>query len=404
MSQKTNHKDRRVKALVGGALINGTEKPSIDDAVVVFDGDSIIAVGPADSTKIPDQAELINIPGKTIIPGLINCHTHICLDGSMDSVGVLMKRSFTENVLIAAKHAEDTLQAGITTIRDLGGWQGVDIGMKKSINAGITGGPRMVVSGKLLCMTGGTAHMIGREADGPDEVRKAAREQLKAGADCIKVMATGGVLTEGSDIGACQYTVDEMRAAVEEAKKLGKHTAAHGHGTAGIKNAILAGADSIEHGSYLDGEVIDLMLEHGTTLVPTLAPGNLIIEEGFEAGIPPSLIEKAKPAAEAQMVSFKRAYEAGVHIAAGNDGGTPFNRSDNLAYELACMVNAGMSNSEALLSATSNAAELIGMACELGTVAIGKRADLVVLDADPLDDINAVQKVHLVIKNGHRVD
>ena len=403
MSQKTNHKNGGVKALIGGVLINGTGKPSIDDAVVVFDGDRISAVGSADSTKIPDQAELINVFGKTIIPGLINCHTHICLDGSMDAIGVLMNRSITENVLIAAKHADDTVRAGITTIRDLGGWQGVDIGMKKSINACITGGPRMVVSGRLLCMTGGTAHMIGREVDGPDEVRKAAREQLKAGVDCIKVMATGGVLTEGSDIGACQYTVDEMRAAVEEAKKLGKRTAAHGHGTAGIKNAILAGADSIEHGSFLDDEVIDLMLEHGTTLVPTLAPGNLILEKGLEAGISSSLFEKAKPAAEAQMESFTRAHEAGVQIAAGNDGGTPFNRSDNLAYELACMVNAGMSNSEALLSATSAAAELLGKSDEIGTVAVGKYADLVVLDADPLDDINAVQKVHLVIKNGHQV-
>jgi len=372
MPKKNDDMHGWVKALVGGSLIDGRGMLPIEDAVVVIDGDRIRAVGTPDSTSIPEGTEVINVTGKTIIPGMINYHTHMCLDGSFDPVGALKKRSFTENVLVAAKHVEDTLRAGVTTVRDLGGWQGVDIGLKGAIKTGVIPGPRMVVSGKLLCMTGGTAHSIGCEADGPDEVRKAAREQLKAGADCIKVMATGGVMTEGSDIGASQYTIEEMRAAFDVAKKMGILTAAHGHGTAGIKNAILAGVDSIEHGSYLDDEIIDLMLEHGTVLVPTLAPGYLILKKGIEAGIPPFMIEKTKPAVEAQLGSFRLAHEAGVRIAAGNDGGTPFNRSDNLACELECMVDAGMSTTEALYSAHSTAADLLQLSDEIGTAVVGK--------------------------------
>jgi len=396
-------KGRHLKALVGGRLIDGTGRTPIEDAVVVIKGGRVSSVGKADATIIPAGAELIHVTGKTIIPGLTNCHTHLCLDGSGDPVAAWQQRSFTENVLIAANHAEATLRAGVTTVRDLGGWEGVDLGLKKAINDGAILGPRMLVSGKPLCMTGGHGHFMGREIDGADEARKGAREQLKAGADIVKVMATGGVMTPGIEPGSAQLTYEELRAAIEEAGKAGKLTATHAQGTAGIKNAIRAGIHSIEHGFFLDLEAIDMMLERGVFLVPTLAALHEMIERGTEFGIPAFMIEKASRATDAHLDSFRRAREAGVRIAAGNDGGTPFNRADNLVSELECMVKAGMSPAEALAAAHSVAAELLRMTDQIGSVEPGKLADLVVLDADPLVDISAVRQVHTTIKTGQRI-
>jgi imidazolonepropionase-like amidohydrolase len=392
-----------MKALVGGTLIDGTGGAPLEDAVIVIEGDRISSVGRAEATPVPPEAEVIDVTGKTVIPGLINCHTHLCLDGSPDPLTALNQRSVTENVLVAAKHAEAALRAGVTTVRDLGGWQGVDLGLRKAIDDGLIPGPRMLVSGKALCMTGGQAHSIGREVDGPDEARKGAREQLKAGADIIKVMATGGVMTPGVEPGSTQLTFEELRAAIEEAEKASKLTATHAQGTTGIKNAVRAGIDSIEHGFFLDAEAIDMMLERGTFLVPTLAALYEAIERGPGFGIPAFMIEKARRASDAHLDSFSRAREAGVRIAAGNDGGTPFNRADNLASELERMVAAGMSCVEALATAHSAASELLRMADQIGTVEPGKLADLVVLDADPHVDISAVRQVHLVIKAGQRV-
>jgi imidazolonepropionase-like amidohydrolase len=244
---------------------------------------------------------------------------------------------------------------------------------------------------------------MGREVDGPDEARKGAREQLKAGADVIKVMATGGVMTPGVAPDSVQLTFEELRAAIEEAAHAGKIAAAHAQGTLGIQNAIRAGADSIEHGVFLDAETIDMMLEREIFLVPTLAPLYKVIERGPESGIPVFVIEKAKRVSDAHLDSFRRAREAGVRIAAGNDGGTPFNRADNLVSELERLVAAGMSCIEALAAAHSTAADLLRMAEQIGTVEPGKLADLVVLDADPQVDVSAVRQVHMVIKAGQRI-
>ena len=403
MHPESQESNGHVKAVVGGKLIDGTGMAPIEDAVVVIEGDRIRSVGQADATTVPAGSEVIDVTGKTVMPGLINCHAHLCLDGSPDPVTALQQRSVTENALLAAKHAEAALRAGVTTVRDLGGWEGVDLGIKKGINDGLILGPRMLVSGKLLCMTGGTAHVIGREVDGPDEARKGAREQLKAGVDVIKVMATGGVLTAGTDPGSAQLTFEELCAAVEEAKKAGRLTAAHAHGATGVKNAIRAGTDSIEHGIFLDAEAIDMMLEMETFYVPTLAATYEIITKGPEFGIPAFIVDKAQRASDAHLDSFRRAREAGVRIAVGNDGGTPFNRADNLASELELMVDAGMSCVEALAAAHGTAAELLHMAEQIGTVKPGRLADLVVLDADPQTDISAVRQVHMVIKAGQQV-
>ncbi|MGQ9518416.1 MAG: amidohydrolase family protein [Anaerolineae bacterium] len=384
-------------------LFDGTGRvwPS---AAVCIQEERIQGVYERTPEAISPEETVLDLAGKTVIPGLINCHTHLCLDAGPDPTGIWMRQTITKNVLVAAQHAERTLRAGITTVRDLGGMEYVDIALRDAINEGLIAGPRMRVSGKVICMTGGHGWGPGgREADGPDEVRKAAREQLKAGADIIKIMATGGVMTLGVEPGSQQLTEEEMRAAVEEARKAGKLTASHAQGTAGIKAVVRAGIDSIEHGFYLDDEAIELMLAHGTYYVPTLAALHHILEAGTAAGIPAFMVEKSLRARDAQLDSFERARRAGVPIAAGNDGGTPFNPAGNLPSELERLVENGMTPAEALMSATKVAAQLLRMEAEIGTIEAGKRADLVVLEADPLEDIRGVHQVWMVIKDGRIV-
>jgi len=358
-----------------------------------------IAAISAEPLDAPD-ATVYDLAGLTIVPGLMNAHAHICLDGSADPDATLRAETPAETAIRSARRLVETINAGVTTIRDVGGPHGVDIALMRMVERGEIVGPRMLASGKVVTMTGGHGWtLMGREADGPAEARKAAREQLKAGARHIKVMATGGMMTPGQRAGAPQLTTEEMAAAIEEAHKAGFKTGAHVESAEGAKNAVLAGIDSVEHGHGTNEEVIDLMIERGTFLVPTILSDIAINERGTEYGIPAFVVEKCRPMFESLLRAFELARKAGVPIAAGNDGGAPFVHCGDIAGEIELYVRYGMTPTQALRSATENTAKLFGL-CNVGRLEAGYTADLLAVAGDPLQDISALRQVRWVIKEG----
>ena len=389
-------------------IIDGTgSAPCEDMDVLVSDGriHAIEAHGVLNYDE--QQTEVYHLRGMALLPGLIDCHVHIMMDGGPEG-RVKPEESLGFCLLRAAYHARCTLEAGITTVRDLGGQAHLEFALREAIEAGYCSGPRLVLAGKLLSMTSAGAEAFAgmyREADGVDEVRKAAREQLKAGANVIKVMATGAVMTPGEEPGASQYALDEMRAAAEEAHKVGRKMAAHAHGSAGILTAVRAGADTIEHGSLLCDslEAIRLMAERGVFLVPTLAAG---IMSQHAQDIPAFMAEKDQRLLEAHHRSVRMALQAGVPIAMGTDAGVPFVKHGDNAIELLLMVDAGLTPMQAIVASTSNAARALSLASEIGTIEVGKCADLLILDGDPLQDIGIVTRkecIRMVVQDGNVV-
>ncbi|MDN5332700.1 MAG: hypothetical protein PWP45_1925 [Tepidanaerobacteraceae bacterium] len=383
-------------------LIDGTGREPVTDATLVIEDGAIKAVGGREVTYAPD-AKVLELPGCTILPGFIDAHVHLTMPPVGDPIKVIMSESDATTALRAAVHAKKTLESGVTTVRDMGGKNYVDLALRDAIAGGMILGPRMLAAGRPVVMTGGHGWPMAREADGPDEVRKAVREQLKAGADVIKLMATGGVMTPGVEPGSPQLTFEELKAGVEEAGKAGRRTASHAQGTTGIKNAVLAGVTSIEHGIFLTDEIIELMLERGTYLVPTLVAPYWIVKKGRAAGIPDYAVKKSEDVIEAHLASFRKALAAGVKIAFGTDAGTPFNEHGANTFELELMVENGMSPMQALEAATRVSAELLGIADKVGTLEPGKLADVVVVAGNPLEDIKAVREIRLVVKEGQVV-
>lgn len=376
--------------VIGGQVRKGV-------SVLVRDG-LIMEVG--EKLEAPEGAERIDLKGKTLLPGLFNCHTHMC---SAATPGPSEPRSDAQVTIETLGRLKQFLKSGVTFIRDVGGTHYIDVDLRDAAIRGEILAPEMQVSGRCICMTGGHGHKSGREADGADECRKAAREQLKAGADWIKVMATGGVMTKGVEPGSSQLTEEELRAAIEEAHKAGAKTCTHAQGMEGIKNALRAGVDSIEHGFFMDDWCFCFMKEHNVFYVPTLAAPYWIKVNGTEAGIAEYAVRKVEKTIDAHRETFQKAHRAGVKIALGTDAGTPFNFHDKTAFEMVLMVQAGMTPMEAIQTGTINAAQLCGVEESLGSVTPGKKAHFAIFEKNPLDDIESVMDCAMTVMNGEIV-
>jgi len=383
----------RAVLISAGALIDGTGAPPLRPGAVLFEGDRIVAVGarvdaPADATRL-------DFPDATITPGLIDCHVHLS-DAGLADASVQDRDPLGLRVLRMADHARRTLVAGFTTVRDVGGREHLEFALRRAAREGLIRTPRLVLAGKIVSMTtAGAASWPGmyRQADGPREVIKAVREQAAAGADVIKIMASGAVLAPGHERPtSAQFTPDELSAAVETAHAMGLRVAAHAHGTLGIARAVEAGVDTIEHGTHLheDLGVAREMAARGVFLVPTLkALTGIADPEG--PGVPEDMRAKAHDRRSDRDRTFRLALEVGVPIAMGTDAATPFNRHGENAEELELMVALGMTPLAAIAAATSVAARAIGRD-DVGVLAPGKLSDVVVWHGLPAEDIRALQR------------
>lgn len=349
--------------------------------------------------RSPGTASVVPLDGRWVCPGLMNAHAHACLDAGPDPEAVLRGENRTQTVVRSARRLEAALQAGVTTIRDVGGPDDIDIELAGMIAAGEIAGPRMLASGRVVTMTGGHGWWIGRQADGPDAVRQATRQNLRAGAHAIKLMATGGMMTAGRQAGQPQLTIEEMAAGVDEAHKREVPVAAHAESRVGVLNAIRAGVDSVEHGHGGDQEAIELMLQHGTALVPTILSDRRIIDHGVAAGIPDFVVEQCAALHDGLVTFLEAAIHAGVRIAAGNDGGAPLVPIGDMVDELELYVRHGMTPLAALASATTVTAALFGIA-DVGLVQAGHTADLLVLEGDPLVSVAALRDPVQVFRAG----
>jgi imidazolonepropionase-like amidohydrolase len=378
------------------------------DQVIVFDNSGkITAAGPTATTSVPPGLETVDLSLATCLPGLIDAHTHLNDDpgsASYRGLGISAPRA----AIIGAKNARLTLLAGFTTVRNMTSPGYSDVALRDGINAGDVPGPRMVVSGPALSITGGhnDQNLLAPEfhyssdgvADGVEGVRAKVRENVKYGADVIKVMATGGVMSEGDSPGAEQYSPAELRAIVETAHSLGRKVGAHAHGTLGIKDATVAGVDSIEHASYIDEEGIRLMKEHGTYLVPTLYLGDWLRESYSTLDLTQNMVEKLQAVLPAARANLRRAFREQVRVAFGTDAGV-YPHGLN-AHEFSVMVDMGMTPLAAIRSATLNAADLLGWADRVGSLKPGHYADLIAVTGDPLADIRVLESVKFVMKGG----
>lgn len=388
----------------GFTLIDGNGGAPQENSYMIVEDKKIVEIGRLENLESTEALEVVDLSGKYLMPGLINAHVHITMEPVGDPFGLINSESAAKTTIRGVENLKKHLKAGTTFFRDVGGPVGIDLSLRDAVNEGLIEGPQFLAAGRVICMTGGHGWSIGREADGVDEVRKAAREQLKAGADLLKIMATGGVTTPGVEPGSPQLSMEEMRAAVEEAHNAGKKTASHAQGTRGIKNAILAGIDSIEHGIYLDDETIELMIKKNVYLVPTLVAPYFIVKYGIEAGVPKYAVDKAAAVMDTHRANFTKAYKAGVKIAMGTDAGTPFNYHEGAPYELKLMVEAGTTPMDAIVASTKGSADCLGILDNYGTLEVGKFADFLVLDENPVENLDTLFNINAVFKLGKKVD
>jgi len=391
-----------IKIIHAGHMLDVKTGRTLNNVWVVIEDGKIIRVG----TDAEQGANIIELPNATLLPGLIDAHTHITFDPNFgyQELGI----SVPKEALIGAKNARITLEAGFTTVRNVGARAYTDVALRDAINEGMLPGPRMIVSGPALSITGGHCdnNLLPYEyhaqsdgaADGVEGVQHKVREIIKYGADVIKVCATGGVLSKGDDPQASQYTLEEMKAIVADAHRLGRKVAAHAHGAQGILWASEAGVDSIEHGSYIDEPAIRMMKSKGTYLVPTLYLGDWMTENATRIGLPEMYAGKMREVIPQARANVKKAFDAGVKVAFGTDAAV-YPHGLN-AHEFAVYVKLGMTPLQAIQTATVNAADLLGWSDRIGSLEPKKFADIIAVNGDPTKDVTLLQDPVFVMKGG----
>jgi imidazolonepropionase-like amidohydrolase len=401
----------QVTVIKAGTLVDPDAGTVLTDQVIVIRGNKFEAVGK--NLAIPRDATVIDLSKMTVLPGLINCHTHLA-DGKYgeDDPTLQLKKSASQSVLESIPNARATLESGFTTVRDVGVYRALnDVALRDAINNGYVIGPRMYVAGAYITITGGAGAMTGMapdiqlpwdfhygEANSPWEVRQKVRLLAHDGADHIKVLATGAVLTHGSNPKSQEFTPEELQAAVDEASHFGLRVAAHAHAPEGIKNAIRAGVASVEHATLIDDEGIALAKQHGTYLVMDIYDDECIQADGKKGNMPADFLEHDRELGEAQRENFRKTVKAGVKLAFGTDAGICPYGTD--AKQFAYMVKYGMTPMQAIQAATSSAADLIGRSSEFGSIKPGKYADVVAVSDDPVKDVTLLENVQFVMKDG----
>jgi imidazolonepropionase-like amidohydrolase len=393
-----------------GHLLDVKSGNMLAGQAIVIEGDKIVSVGPSADAKSATGAEIIDLPNATVLPGLIDAHTHLTFDPKnlgYEGLGISVPRE----ALIGARNARVTLRAGFTTVRNVGAGGYSDIALRDAINDGDVPGPRILASGPALGITGGHCddNLLAPEyhdtalgvADGVDAVRHKVRENIKYGADVIKICATGGVMSKGDDPNASQYTREEMKAIVEEAHRLGRKVAAHAHGAEGVIWASDAGVDSIEHGHLMNDESIATLKKNGTYIVPTLYLMDWNRENLSKRNAPEYMVHKMQTVSAVGQNNLKKAFAAGLKVAFGTDAAV-YPHGLN-AHEFAVYVRLGMTPLQAIQTATINASDLLGWSNKIGTLEPGKFADIIAVDGNPLKDVTSLQEVKFVMKGGEVV-
>ena len=406
----------KITYIHAGRLFDSTGDTIKSNMVIVVEGDRIKQVGSAAEVPIPAGAKVVDLSKATVLPGLIDCHTHVAAPPKSDHYAEIYNFKDTpfDAAFNASTNARTTLMAGFTTIRDVGSPAFLAVDLRNAINRGDLIGPRVVASGPPISITGGHGDLNGFApevsyswfpeqrgfsiADGVDQVRQTVRAQVKYNVDVIKILSTGGVLSKGDSPGAPQYTLEELKAAVDEAHAAGRKIASHAHGAEGIKRAIIAGVDSIEHASLVDDEGIRLAKEHGTYFDMDIYNDDFLLGKAIEFGLPQENIDKEKMVGRTQRENFEKAFKAGVKMAFGTDAGV-YPHGDN-AKQFATMVRFGMTPAQAIRTATFNSADLLGRSKDIGTVETGKFADIIAVDGDPLQDVTKLQNVGFVMRGG----